>query len=461
MRHRKAWGRSLFGILVVACATQWAAAQDCTPLTTELVASGFSNPLLAVSPPGDTERLFVVEQYTGRVRILNLGDGSINATPFLDINPLVIDSGNERGFLGLTFHPDYANNRYFFVHYNDNSGNTVIARYRTFPNQPNVANPNSAKIIFTHAQPFSNHNAGAIDFSPNDGYLYIGLGDGGSGGDPGNRAQNGQVLLGKMLRIDIDVDPAPYAIPPNNPFVGNPNVLDEIWALGLRNPWRFSFDLANGDMYIGDVGQGSKEEIDYEPGTSAGGLNWGWRCMEGFNCTGLSGCTCNSPDLALPIIDHGRAQAACIIGGYVYRSRTIPGLRGTYFYADHVTNRLFSLRVVNGQATEATERTAELQPPGGGLNSITSFGQDGAGEVYVVARGGRIFRIVPDGLAHGDMNGDGAIDAFDIEPFVIALTDRNTYIAMYPNIDPDEIGDTNCDGVMDTFDIEGFIGYLY
>jgi glucose/arabinose dehydrogenase len=451
----------LLGLGLGLCVSQPAVADDCTPLTTELVASGFTNPLLAVSPPGDTERLFIVEQYTGQVRIINLSNGSINPTPFLDINPLVIDSGNERGFLGLAFHPDYANNRYFFVHYNDNAGTTTIARYRTMANDPNQADPNSAKIIFTHAQPFSNHNAGMLAFGPNDGYLYFGLGDGGSGNDPGNRAQNGQVLLGKMLRLDVDVDPELYLIPPTNPFVNDPNVLDEIWAIGLRNPWRFSFDQANGDMYIGDVGQGAREEIDYAPASSAGGENWGWRCMEGFSCTGLSGCTCNSPQLSLPIIDHGRADAFAIIGGNVYRSRRIPGLRGTYFYADNGTNRLFSLRVVNGQATEARNRTTELQPIGGGLTSITSFGQDGAGEVYIVARGGRIFRIVPDGLAHGDMNGDGAVDAFDIEPFVIALTDRNAYNLMFPGINADQIGDTNCDGVLDAFDIEGFVGYMF
>ncbi len=446
--------------LAMAIAVAPATAEDCTPLTTELVATGFSSPMFATTTPGANDRLFVNEQYTGLIRIVDLSNGQVNPTPFLDIGDLVIDTGNERGFLGFAFHPDYDNNRYFFVHYSDNSGDTVIARYQTMENDPNRADPNSAKIIFTHDQPFSNHNAGMLAFGPNDGYLYFGLGDGGSANDPGNRAQNPQILLGKMLRIDVDVDPAPYAIPPSNPFVNDPNTLDEIWQIGLRNPWRFSFDAANGDMYIGDVGQGAREEIDYAPASSTGGENWGWRCMEGFTCTGLSGCTCNAPELDLPIIDHGRDDAAAIIGGYVYRSRNIPGLRGTYFYADNVRSTFFSLRVVNGQATEAQERTAELQPPGGSLNGITSFGQDADGEIYLVLRGGLIYRIVPDGLAHGDMNGDGAVDAFDIEPFVTALVDRNAYENMFPNIDPDSIGDTNCDGVLDAFDIDGFIGYL-
>ena len=385
-----------------------------TVLTTELVASGFTAPLWAGSPPGDTERLFVVEQETGRVRIINLADGSINAKPFLNIDDLVINTGNERGLLGFTFHPDYADNRFFYVHYNDNSGTSVLARYQTLAGDPDGANHASAKIILTRSQPFSNNNGGMIAFGPNDGYLYMGFGDGGSRNDPGNRAQNRQLWLGKMLRIDVNVDPDPYFIPPDNPFVGDPSTLDEIWALGLRNPWRWSFDRDTGDLYIGDVGQIAREEINFQPGSSTGGENYGWRCMEGLMCTGLSGCTCDHPELTLPIRQYSPPRGRAVIGGYVYRGAQICDLRGTYFYADYISNRIWSFRVVDGDDTEFQERTAELQPPGGGLTSITSFGEDGAGEMYIVSRNGRIFKIVPAGLALGDMNGD-CICPWDID----------------------------------------------
>ena len=264
-----------------------------------------------------------------------------------------------------------------------------------------------------------------------------------------------------MLRIDVDVDPDPYLIPPSNPFVGDPSTLDEIWALGLRNPWRFSFDRGTGDMYIGDVGQGSREEINFQPGSSTGGENYGWRCMEGFRCTGMSGCICNNAALTLPIRDHGRTDARSITGGYVYRGQTICDLRGTYFYADYLSGRIWSLRMVDGNVTEFEDRTAELQPDGGSLSSITSFGEDGSGEMYIVTRGGRIYKIVPDDLAKGDMNGNGSIDAEDIEPFIQALFDRAQYLINFPDINPDITGDFNCDGVMNTADIEGFINALF
>ena len=366
-----------------------------TVLTTELVASGFSWPLWAGSPPGDTARLFVVEQRTARVRIINLADGSINGMAFLNIDDLVINSGFERGLLGLAFHPNYANNRLFYVHYNDNSGTSVLARYQTLTNNPDGADHNSAKIILTQSQPFDNQNGGMIAFGPNDGYLYMGFGDGGSGNDPGNRAQNGQLWLGKMLRIDVNVDPDPYVIPPDNPFVGNPNTLDEIWALGLRNPWRWSFDRDTGDLYIGDVGQIAREEINFQPGSSSGGENYGWRCMEGLMCTGLSGCICNDESLTLPVREYDRCLGSSVTGGNVYRGTMICDLRGTYFYADYGSGRIWSFRVVDGDDTEFQDRTAELQPPGGGLTSITSFGEDGAGEMYIVSRGGSVFKIVP------------------------------------------------------------------
>ena len=430
-----------------------------TVLTTVQVASGFSSTIYVGSPPGDTERLFIVEQ-RGLIHILNLDDGTVNSTPFLNIDSLV-GSGGERGLLGLAFHPDYANNRFFYVHYNNNSGTSVIARYLTRLNNPDRANHSSAKIILTQPQPFSNHNAGMIAFGPNDGYLYIGFGDGGSGNDPGNRAQNRQLWLGKMLRIDVDVDPEPFLVPLDNPFVDDDETLDEIWALGLRNPWRWSFDRHTGDLYIGDVGQVAREEINFQPADSAGGENYGWRCMEGFRCTGLGGCICDGEALTLPIRDYGRGDGTTVVGGYVYRGQAIRDLRGTYFYADYGSSRIWSLRMVDGNVTDFQNRTAELQPIGGGLTSIASFGEDGAGEMYIVSLRGRIYKIVPDGLAIGDMNGNGAVNAFDIEPFVQALFDRKQYLIDFPDIDPDVTGDINCDGVLDAFDIEPFVELLF
>ncbi len=429
--------------------------QTCTPLRIEQVGDGFIAPVGAACVPGDDRRLFVVEQ-DGRIRILNLADGSINAIPFLDIDELVTDNRGEQGLLGLAFHPEYATTRFLYVYYIDNDGHTVIARYKTFDGDPDRADPDSAKIILTQEQPFPHHNAGMLAFGPNDGYFYAALGDGGNGGDPGNRAQNLETLLGKLIRIDVNVDPQPYAIPPTNPFFSDPDARGEIWALGLRNPWRFSFDRQNGDLYIGDVGQATREEINFQPGQSPGGENYGWRCMEGTVCTGLSGCECNHESLTMPVVDHDRTEAACIIGGYVYRGRKIPDARGTYFYADFSVQRVYSLRVVSGKLTDWREWTDTLQPAGG----IASFAEDAAGELYLVTRFGRVHRIVPDGLAHGDMNGDGDVDAFDVEPFVLALTDRNAYISMFPSIDPDDIGDLNCDGVLNAFDIEPFIAAL-
>jgi len=236
------------------------------------VASGLSQPLLVTHAPGDTDRIFIVEQ-RGTVRVVK--NGTMLGTYFLDVQALN-SSGGERGLLGMAFHPDYDNNGWVFVNYTNNGGSTVVARYTVSAN-PDVVNSNSAQIIMTISQPYSNHNGGDIRFGP-DGYLYIGTGDGGSAGDPGNRAQNGNSLLGKMLRIDVD-NGLPYTIPASNPFVGNPSVRDEIWALGLRNPWRFNFDSETGDMYIADVGQNQLEYIHVEDAGSPGGLNYGWRII--------------------------------------------------------------------------------------------------------------------------------------------------------------------------------------
>ncbi|MCC6908725.1 MAG: PQQ-dependent sugar dehydrogenase [Phycisphaerales bacterium] len=355
-------------------------------LAVEQVASGLSGALYLTSPPGDTHRLFVLQQNTGQIRIIK--DGNVLTTPFLDVRTR-ISTGGERGLLGLAFHPDYDSNGYFFINYTNTSGNTVVARYEV-TGDPDVADFNSEAIVLTVTQPYSNHNGGCLQFSPMDGYLYIGMGDGGSANDPGNRAQNGQELLGKILRINVDQ--LPYTIPADNPFVNDPAVRDEIWAIGMRNPWRFSFDRITGDMYLGDVGQGSNEEVDFEL-AGDGGQNYGWRCMEGTRCTGLSGCTCNAPTLTLPIYEYLHSGGRCsITGGYNYRGQSIPLLDNTYFFADYCSRNIYSFNYDGQQVTNFTDRTSELG--GGSISSIASFGEDANGELYILSLGGTINKIV-------------------------------------------------------------------
>jgi len=363
-----------------------------TEITTTRVASGLAAPVFIISPAGDFQRVFIVEQ-PGRIKILR--NGEVLQTPFLDITGRV-DYGGEQGLLGLAFHPDYANNGYFYVDYTNASGNTVISRF-SVTGDPDVADPNSESIMLTITQPYSNHNGGMIAFGPSDGYLYIGMGDGGSGGDPGNRAQNDGVLLGKMLRIDVD-GPAPYGIPPDNPFVGPGNPLDEIWAKGLRNPWRFSFDRVTHDLYIADVGQNAWEEVDFQPSTSSGGENYGWRLMEGNHCYNPSE-NCDPGGLTYPIHEysHGGSPFRCSIsGGYVYRGSAIPDIQGRYFFADYCSEQIWSFLYDGNNLTELTDRTAELAPGGGlSIDDISSFGEDAFGELYIVDIGGEVFKIVP------------------------------------------------------------------
>lgn len=375
--------RAIVSILAVMCLLTPAAfagdEQGAIGLQTRRIATGLSGALYATSPPGDFERLFIVEQTTARIRILK--NGALLATPFIDLNSIA-GSGSERGLLGLAFHPDYANNGYFFVNYTDNSGDTRVARYTVSAN-PDIADPGSAKQILFVDQPFSNHNGGCIQFGP-DGYLYVGMGDGGSANDPGNRSQNGTSLHGKMLRLDID-SVGPYNIPATNPFVGNPSFRDEIWAYGLRNPWRFSFDRENGDIYIGDVGQNAREEVSWQPGSSTGGENYGWRCMEGLNCTGLSGCTCNDSSLTLPIHQYVNGGSNCsITGGYNYRGCAMPEMHGVYFFSDYCSGNLWSFEWDGTTKNNFQLRNAELDPGNQIGFGVVSFGEDAYGEMYIV-----------------------------------------------------------------------------
>ncbi|TAH37071.1 MAG: glucose dehydrogenase [Planctomycetota bacterium] len=372
-----------------------AGASPAQRVAAELVTSGLNRPLFVTTPPGDTERLFILEQDTGLVRIVK--DGVLLPAPFLDVGALA-SAGGERGLLGLAFHPQYAQNGHFYINFTANNGDTVVARYLVSATDPDQADAGSGRVLLTIAQPYANHNGGMLAFGPNDGYLYIGMGDGGGAGDPFNRAQNGDELLGKMLRIDVDAA-VPYGIPSGNPFVGDPGFRDEIWAYGLRNPWRFSFDRQTGDLYIGDVGQYEWEEIDYQPGGSAGGENYGWRLTEGLHCfnppTG-----CNPGGLTLPVHEYGHGVGQCVIGGHVYRGTAIPGMQGLYFFADYTRARVWSFRIKNGTASELRERTAELNPGAANLERISSFGEDASGEIYMTDLfGGKLYRIAPDLVA--------------------------------------------------------------
>lgn len=352
-------------------------------------ASGFVRPVDIVHAGDD--RLFVVER-NGRIKIID-GNGDVLSTLFLDISSQVTSSNSnqdERGLLGLAFHPDYIFNGFFYVNYINNSGDTRISRFTVDTDNPNVADPNSEVILMTIDQPFGNHNGGGLKFGP-DGYLYIGLGDGGSFDDPGNRSQNPQTLLGKMLRIDVNSG-NPYAIPPDNPFVNDNSTLDEIWALGLRNPWRYSFDRMTGDLWMGDVGQGQWEEIDFEPAGSSGGLNYGWRCYEGDQAYITGGCD-DASAYTLPAHDynHNGFTHCSVTGGFVYWGCEFPDLQGHYIYADYCSGRFWSL-TPDGTGGWTNQEVGSY--PG---YDISTFGEGVDGELYTARLGqGRIYKITTD-----------------------------------------------------------------
>jgi glucose/arabinose dehydrogenase len=314
-------------------------------------------------------RLFVIEQ-SGRIRVVE--NGQLIETPFLDLTDRVDSSANERGLLGLAFHPQYEENGYFYVNYTGSGGDTFISRFQV-TGDPNIADPASEKQLLTVDQPYPNHNGGVATFGP-DGHLYLGLGDGGSGGDPLGNGQNTETLLGKILRIDVGGGD-PYSIPGDNPF-GN-----EIWAYGLRNPWRMSFDRATGDLWIGDVGQGAWEEINYAPHGSPGGANYGWNIMEGNHPYNGQ----PQPDLIPPVAEYGHQFGCSVTGGYVYRG-SMPEWQGIYLYADYCTGYVWGLiQAEGGWQSELLFETG---------TQITSFGEDEAGELYFAARNGGIYKLV-------------------------------------------------------------------
>ncbi len=373
-------------LLVLAACGDGGTGPDTPGTGVELVevASGFSFPVLVTAPLEDLARLFVVEK-GGLIRIIK--NGQVLSTPFLDIRAKV-SRGGEQGLLGLAFHPGYATNRLFVINYTDTDGDTRVSVLRTSSN-PDVADATTEEVFLFVQQPFDNHNGGHVTFGP-FGYLFIGLGDGGSGGDPGNRAQDLATPLGKLLRYQMD-DDGHVTIPNGNPFVGNPGLVWGIWSAGLRNPWRFSFDRETGSLYVGDVGQSRAEEINVVAGTDGfgRGANFGWRVMEGSDCFNPA-TNCDRRTLLLPVVEYGHGDGCSVTGGHVYRGQEIPSIQGHYFYADYCAGWVRSFRYENGVAVDQKE-WAELSPGG----SITSFGEDAAAELYIVTSGGRIYRLGP------------------------------------------------------------------
>lgn len=410
---RRMW-RAIAGMMLVVFAWPMAGLARPRPAVTwpsvalSQVATGFSSPVQITNAGDGSNRAFVVEQ-AGRIKIL--GGGT-----FLDISSIV-KSGGEQGLLSVAFPPNFSTSQSFYVYFTDNrdgnQGNNVLARFHVSAGDPDQADPNSEEILLVFPHPnFSNHNGGQLMFGPDD-YLYVGTGDGGDAGDPNENAQNLESLLGKILRIDVGgarvatPTPAPYSlylpfvarqtgplygVPSGNPFVGDPNALDEIWAYGLRNPWRFSFDRTTGDLWIGDVGQGSWEEIDYQPVGDAGGENYGWDCREGLHAytdtNGDFNANCSGLTFVDPVLEYSHNSGRCsITGGFVYRGATYTALQGITFYADYCSGGVWGLQP-DGDAWAAS---AELVNGGYGLSS---FGEDEAGELYLVRLDGTIFQVV-------------------------------------------------------------------
>ncbi len=345
-----------------------------------------SQPVFLTHAPGDATRLFIVEQ-TGRIRIIQ--NGALLPAAFLDLHDS-ISTGGEQGLLGMAFAPDYATSGRFVVSYTAprgrlSGGTSVIARYTVSTGNPNLADPASGHTLLEVEQPYENHNGGMVVFGP-DGFLYIGLGDGGGGGDPLDTGQDRSDLLGSLLRIDVS-GAAGYVVPPSNPYATGSPYAPELWNWGLRNPWRFSFDRANGNLYIGDVGQSSREEIDVAPASSAGGENYGWNALEGTACY-QSGC--DPSGTVLPVLDYTHGIGCSVTGGYVYRGSAIPSLVGHYLYADYCSGWVRSFQYSGGQAVNRQD-----QPALSSGGNITSFGEDATGELYLLTHGGIVYRIVP------------------------------------------------------------------
>ncbi len=343
-----------------------------------LVAGGFKSPTHITNAGDRSGRLFVTEQ-AGKILIVK--NNKILKAPFLDINDRV-GCCDERGLLSAVFPDNYASKKYFYVNYTNTKGNTVIARYNLTSN-PDIADIKSEDILLTIKQPFSNHNGGQMAFGP-DGYLYIGTGDGGLVGDPLNNAQDSGSLLGKMLKIDVESGNSPYSVPPDNPFLKKRGYRPEIWATGLRNPWRFSFDRQTGDLFIADVGQNKYEEINFQSPSSKGGENYGWNTLEGTHCYKSS--RCNKAGLVLPAAEYDHSQGCSVTGGMVYRGKKFPSLQGIYFYSDYCSGRIWGLRQSGGVWLNTLLINSGL--------SVSTFGEDETGEIFLADYSkGDIYRV--------------------------------------------------------------------
>lgn len=421
-------GRTLrLASVAFAAVVSWASASAQDFQVTQ-IASGLGTMTGLTSPPGDPSRLIVARQ-SGLVSVIR--DGVLLPSPFLDLSSLTTGQG-ERGLLGIAFHPDYRSNRKFYVSYTNTSGASVVRQYLRDAADPDRIDAASfTTVLGPLAQPFSNHNGGCIAFGP-DGMLYLGLGDGGAGApsqDPGQ-------LLGKLVRLDLG-RPFPH-VPADNPFLGDPGTHDLIWASGLRNPWRFSFDRLTGDLWIGDVGAGDREEVDFQPSSSAGGENYGWPCMEGTLCTGSPGCTCHAAALTLPVHEYPTGNGNCsVIGGYVYRGSGMPSLFGHYVFSDWCSGQILTfLPGPSGHPVgPVVDRTASFAIPG--FTMITSFGEDARGELYALdSSGGEIWRLeevcaglvasycqsAPNSLGSGALIASGGTTSLAANDFVLRAT---------------------------------------
>lgn len=382
-------------LLVVLGAPAAALGQEASPVFDpatfdvglETVATGFDQPLVVTDANDDTGRLFVTEK-GGTIRVI-AGDGTVQDAPFLNITDRVGAGGSEQGLLGLAFPENFADSGVFYVDYTDHDGNTVVSRFRVGLDA-GAADPGSEQVILRQEQPFANHNGGSLVFGP-DNYLYIGFGDGGSQGDPNGNGQNLGTWLGKILRIEVDPEQVPegqpYGIPEDNPFIDTDGAKPEIWAYGVRNPWRFSFDRETGDFWLGDVGGSQLEEVDHVPNADAGGQNFGWNITEGTSC--YRGDGCDTSGLTLPVLEYTHDFGCSITGGYVYRGEAMPDLAGTYLFADYCSGLLW------GGGQDAGGAWVMSDPIETDL-SISSFGEDDAGEVYITdLGGGDVYRLAP------------------------------------------------------------------
>ena len=438
---------------LLAGAAALALASAATAQLTRDFVTSVTRPVFITNAPGDADSLYIIDQ-RGRIRIFR--DGMLLGTPFLDIDALVTggaNGGDERGLLGLAFHPDFQTNGRFFVNYTGTDAGqltTFVVEYTRDVANPDLADPASAREIVSFPQPAGNHNAGWMDFSPADGLLYIATGDGGGSGDLDNNSQNPLNLLGNILRLDVSNTSVPYTVPASNPFVNDPTTLDEIWALGLRNPWRSSFDRATSDLYIADVGQGSSGEINFQPASSIGGENYGWRCFEGSDPFNTTGCLPQSSYIG-PVFDYEREDGSCsVTGGYVYRGCELgEEFIGQYIYGDYCSGLVWALDPSNG-----FQRTLVGSFPFG----LSTFGEGADGELYLAFLfESAVYRLANPSAT--DADGNGVVDACE----VVACpgdTDANGTINLDDLLNvvinfgtPGPIGDTDQSGAVDLDDL--------